>query len=205
MIMKTKNSMPFISYLRILKTIIIVLLINNVIISQSHFKGFSISMKGGASFSAGSIGSSGSFKFNYLPKDYVFSFEYMDDVELDYDLKFGTSVSKYYSIMGGKYFDNKALRFTLQAGLNYIKSETNDTYFFPKDEFPFIETIKTSDYREGFGVLGNFEVDWVLSRYFSLGIDFNLNINKIKTNVIPCISIEAGILRPKKQKQVTQL
>lgn len=59
--MKTKNSMPFISYLKILKTIIIVLLINNVIISQSHFKGFSISMKGGASFSAGSIGSSGSF------------------------------------------------------------------------------------------------------------------------------------------------
>jgi hypothetical protein len=170
-------------------------------ISQSNFHGFSISTKGGTSFSAGSIGICGSYKLNYLFKDYVFSFEYVNDREWDNNLKFGTSVSKYYNIMGGKYFDVKTLRFSLQAGLNYVEYEMNDTYFFPKKEFPYIETISTSDYKEGFGVLGNFEVDWVLSRYFSLGFDFNVNINKIKTNVIPFISIEAGILKPKKQNK----
>jgi hypothetical protein len=191
-------------FIPLLTGVSLLIIFNNNLLGQANFHGFSLSPKFGASFGKTSIGSNSAFEFNYLFRDYIFTLDFMDEVDLDYDLKLGVSKSNYVSVIAGKYFDNKKFRFIVQGGLSYLKNEIKTSYLIPKDTFPWVDTYETSSSDESFGVLGNFETKLVLSRYFSLGIDFNLNINKIQTKVIPFLSIEAGILKPQKEKSLNE-
>ena len=157
-----------------------------------EFNGFAINPKIGPSFTVNggndlpSIGP----EFNILKNKFIYSLDYIGH-DILAALIFNGPSQNQLGIMMGKYKGEKYFRIQYQAGINMFWGEFSN----PGSSNPWIGGSSSSSSFFTVGAVSKVGFKYIPLKYLSIGIDFQINLNSVKTLYMPMFSIEIGKLR----------
>jgi len=181
----------------ILKNIILILLLfqfNNKLLSQvvKEIDGFAFNPKIGPSFDADNgneqpvIG----LEVNVLKNNFIYSLGYLGHNKLGALILNGPSQNQ-FGIILGKYIGEKHFRVQYQAGINLFWG----SYSNSSGSSPWINGSNSSSPFFTVGAESKIGFKYIPLKNLSIGIDFQVNLNYVKTLYMPMFSLEIGKLK----------
>ena len=172
-----------------MKNIILIFLLfqfNNKLLSQDLKKidGFAINPKIGPAFTkhGGNELPSAGIEINILKNKFIYSLGYIAHNFLD---------QNQIGIMMGKYKGEKYFRIQYKAGINIFWGKFSK----PGSSNPWIGVSSSSSSFFTLGAVSKVGLKYIPLKNLSIGIDFQVNLNSVKTLYMPMFSIEIGKLR----------
>lgn len=129
---------------------------------------------------------------NILNNNFIYSVDYLGHDKTGILLGFNLPSQNQLGIMMGKYKGEKKIRIQYQAGINMFWGQ----FYNPDGTQPVLMSLGGPS--KSFSTVG--AVSKVGFKYFplenlSIGIDFQINLNSVKSLYMPMFSIEIGKLR----------
>ena len=172
-----------------MKNIILIFLLfqfNNKLLSQDLKKidGFTINPKIGPAFTkhGGNELPSTGIEINILKNKLIYSLDYIAHNFLD---------QNQIGIMMGKYKGEKYFRIQYKAGINIFWGKFSK----PGSSNPWIGVSSSGSSFFTLGTVSKVGLKYIPLKNLSIGIDFQVNLNSVKTLYMPMFSIEIGELR----------
>ena len=183
--------------MNIIKKIFLIFLLfqfNNKLLSQDLKKidGFAINPKIGPTFSVdgGNALPSMGVEFNILKNKFIYSIDYIGH-DILAALILNDPSQNQLDIMMGKYKGEKYFRIQYQAGINIFWGKFSN----PGSSNPWIGGSSSSSSFFTVGAVSKVGLKYIPLKNLSVGIDFQINLNSVKTLYMPMFSIEIGKLR----------
>jgi hypothetical protein len=184
-------------FINIIKKIFLISLLiqfNNKLLSQDVQKidGFAINPKIGPVFSAdgGNEQPVIDLEINVFKNKYIYSLEF-----LGYDkpgaLIINDPSQNQLGLMMGKFNGEKYFRIQYQAGINMFWGEFSN----PGSSNPWIAGSSSRSSFFTVGAVSKVGFKYIPLKNLSIGIDFQINLNSVKTLYMPMFSLEIGKLR----------
>ena len=183
--------------MNIIKKIFLIFILfqfNNQLLSQDVQKidGFAINPKIGPSFTVNggndlpSIG----LEFNILKNEFIYSLDYIGH-DILAAIIFNDPSQNQLGIMMGKYKGEKYFRIQYQAGINMFWGEFSN----PGSSNPWIGGSSSRSSFFTVGAVSKVGFKYIPLKNLSIGIDFQINLNSVKTLYMPMFSLEIGKLK----------
>ena len=174
--------------------IFLLLQFNNKLFSQDLKKidGFTTNTKIGPLFSAdgGNDLPSMGVEFNILKNKFIYSLDYIGH-DILAALIFNDPSQNQLDIMMGKYKGEKYFRVHYQAGINIFWGKFSN----PGSSNPWIGVSSSSSSFFTAGIVSKVGFKYIPLKNLSVGIDFQINLNSVKTLYMPMFCVEIGKVR----------
>ena len=177
--------------------IFLLLQLNNKLLGQgvAEIDGFAINPKIGPAFSVdgGNDQPVIGLEINVLKNNFIYSLDLLGHEKLG-TLIFNDNISQnQLGIMIGKFKGEKYFRFQYQTGINLFWGKYSNSNL--ESSNPWIGGNNSSSRFSTIGAVSKIGFKFIPLKSLSIGIDFQINLNSVKTLFMPMFSIEIGELR----------